>query len=56
MLKNNKNYYNELLDINGLGKKHISNLYAKYGLNTKFVEKKYKKKHLILIKQNVKKG
>lgn len=56
MLKNSKNYFNELLDITGLGKKHIRDLYAKYGLNTKFVEKKYKKKHLMLIKQNIKKG
>lgn len=56
MLKHNKIYFNELLNITGLGKKSIYNLYEKYGLNTNFVEKKYKKKHLVLIKQNIRKG
>lgn len=56
MLKNNKNYFNELLNVTGLGRKHVCELYDKYGLNTKFVERRYKKKHLMLIKQNIKKG
>jgi small subunit ribosomal protein S13 len=53
---NNNNYFDDLLTVAGLGKKHVIKLYEKYGLNTKFVEKKYKKKHLGLIRQNIKKG
>jgi len=56
MINRNKNYFDELLTVAGLGEKHVIKLYQKYGLNTKFVEKKYKKKHLGLIKQNIKKG
>jgi len=56
MINRNKKYFDELLTVAGLGEKHVIKLYQKYGLNTKFVEKKYKKKHLGLIKQNIKKG
>lgn len=56
MIINNKNYFDELLKVAGLGEKSVIKLYERYGLNTKFVEKKYKKKHLGLIKQNIKKG
>ena len=56
MINNNKNYFDELLKVAGLGEKNLIKLYDKYGLNTKLIEKKYKKKHLKLIKQNIKKG
>jgi hypothetical protein len=43
MITNNKNYFDELLKVAGLGEKNVIKLYEKYGLNAKFVEKKYKK-------------
>jgi small subunit ribosomal protein S13 len=56
MIKKNKSYFDELVQITGLGEKNVWKFYDKYGLNSKFVEKKYKKKHFISIKQSIKKG